>query len=114
MDVAIGTETQREYSIYSLVDPRDNQVRYVGASKNPQRRLWQHLNRSKDENNLKKRLWLEELVQHGHVPKLSIIEENLTKGEVLQREKHWIQVYLEQGASLVNMRDADLMPWELR
>ena len=36
-------QAQISYQIYALIDPRDSTVRYVGMSRNAQRRLFQHL-----------------------------------------------------------------------
>lgn len=90
------------YSIYTLVDPRDNAVRYVGMSKEPYRRYAMHLlnpNRSKSA----KDEWISELREERKAPQLVIIEENIAdKREALEREDYWIRKHREEGALLTN------------
>lgn len=107
------SQTYRTYSVYALSDPRTNEVRYVGMTHNVNQRYAQHICRI-DKSNQTKQAWIDALkTQHLH-PVLTVIEEGLEKSIALVREKYWLQVYLEQGADITNMRDAELMPWELR
>ena len=90
------------YSIYLLIDPRDNAVRYVGTSRNPRQRWYQH-NQCTD-GSPEKIAWIKEL-KHLHLkPVLTIIE--TIHGDLRQawpREKYWIEFYIAQGASLTNL-----------
>jgi hypothetical protein len=101
------------YSVYALVDPRTNEVRYIGSSVNAKRRYAAHIS-DRDTSNQKKQSWIDELREQDLRPILVIIEEALEKKQSLMRERYWIQVHLEEGAVLTNMRDAELLPWELR
>jgi len=58
-------------SIYALIDPRDNAVRYIGCAIDTEERFKQHL---KDRGNTPKCKWLAELRQCGLLPKLEVLE----------------------------------------
>jgi hypothetical protein len=65
-------QTNQTYQIYALIDPRDYTTRYVGMSRNAQRRLFQHL--LGDQGNEQKNNWLLELLEEGVYPILRILE----------------------------------------
>lgn len=92
--------TKRTYTIYALTDPRDNGVRYIGITVNPDERLKQHI---WGDINLPKRDWIRELNQSGLAPIMCSIETAETEGEALEREAYWIQQYLSKGVRLVNI-----------
>lgn len=56
-------QSQASYQIYALLDPRDSTVRYVGMSRNAQKRLFQHL--LGDSRNEYKHGWIRELLERG-------------------------------------------------
>lgn len=86
------------FEIYQLVDPRDQSVRYVGMSKDAQKRLQRHL--SQKDNPLAP--WFQELAGHGFKPALVIIETVEEKQQARERELHWITYHSSQGAHLEN------------
>ena len=88
------------YTIYVLIDPRDNQVRYVGATNNPTQRLKSHL-LTKDDNQAK-RNWFAELALYGQKPTLEEIEVTDDEEVANQRETYWIIHYIRSGANLTN------------
>jgi hypothetical protein len=88
----------KETYIYKISDENGN-VRYIGKSNNPRRRLYQHTN---DRHNLHKFNWLRSIINRGHKPVLEIVE----KVSVLlwkEREIYWIAKYREDGHMLLNM-----------
>jgi hypothetical protein len=85
--------------IYGLIDPRDNQCRYVGKADNPQARLLQHL--CADYND-QKRQWIKELQAAALLPELSILAE-VSNDEWGIQEKHWIQKMKADGCNLLNI-----------
>lgn len=89
------------YYIYTLTDPRDQQVRYVGQSANPAQRMVQHLN---SEHNVRpgKEVWFKELLQSNLVPTMAIVDKAKTKSEARTLEAYWILHHLNNGANLVN------------
>jgi hypothetical protein len=56
--------------IYALVDPRTNEPKYVGATKNPKQRLTSHKHQSFN-NELAN--WIEELSEEGYEPEMQVI-----------------------------------------
>jgi DNA-binding XRE family transcriptional regulator len=102
-------QPQVPYQIYALLDPRDSTIRYVGMSRNAQRRLFQHL--LGDSRNEEKNGWIRELLDGGFYPTLYILEEvESQRADVdayslaCERERYWINAYLQSGAPLLNDR----------
>lgn len=62
--------------IYALIDPRDFEVRYIGQTKNPTKRLKQHTLRP---GSIEKVKWIGELLSVGIFPEMAII--NLVENE---------------------------------
>jgi hypothetical protein len=87
--------------IYGLHDPRDGQLRYIGASKDLSKRLVLHFCPASLRPDSPKNQWLNELVKAGIRPTVSVIEE-ATKENWRTRERFWIQHHRERGASLTN------------
>jgi predicted GIY-YIG superfamily endonuclease len=87
--------------VYKLIDPRTGVVAYVGITDNPNRRFQAHLNDTKTNDG--KRAWIEQLQSEHLEPRMEIIEIVETREEALEREKYWIQWYLQQGVTLVNI-----------
>ena len=91
---------KRVYTVYALIEPRDNMARYIGITVNPEERLKQHI---WGDINVPKREWIRELNQLDLAPLMRIIETAETQGEALEREAYWIQYYLSKGIRLVNI-----------
>ena len=88
----------KETYIYKISDENGN-VRYIGKSNNPRRRLYQH---TKDRHNLHKFNWLKSIINRGQKPVLEIIEKvSVTLWK--EREIYWIAKYREDGHKLLNM-----------
>jgi hypothetical protein len=85
--------------IYALIDPRDNEIRYIGKTSFPKQRLQGHMSmqRSKRMKN-----WIAELRDIGAIPVLSILETcRIDKWE--EKEKHWIAHYRSVSNKLLNI-----------
>ena len=90
--------------IYSLVDPRTAQARYIGQTSSPQRRIKEHVDTC-FYIETRVALWLRELGLAGYDPVMNIIEE--CPAEMARvREKLWIIVY-DQCVSLTNFQWVD-------
>jgi len=82
------------YSVYALTDPRNETVRYVGISKNANKRYRQHI---QSVNPLTpKGKWICELASLNLFPKLTILETVAGESEARKREIYWIDFYSRQ------------------
>jgi hypothetical protein len=72
----LGEDT---YQLYYLIDPRTNEVRYVGIAKNINARFKSHC--SDFRRNTKKTAWIKKLKNLNLKPILQIVKSNLSKKE---------------------------------
>ena len=77
--------------IYSLIDPRTKEIRYIGSTTTPKARLTQHLSES---NNIKKFNWIQSLLSENLKPILNIIE-CVNVSNLIEREQYWANYYKE-------------------
>src|SRR5690349_2495854 len=92
----------QEYSIYTLSDPRDNSVRYVGITINIKQRKSGHLCTTSKSNPDRNR-WIENLKQLGTEPVFTVIDHATGLAEAQTKEQRWISVYQVRGYQLLNM-----------
>lgn len=95
--------------IYSLVDPRTKQVRYIGQTNNPQRRLKQHIAGRSDQKITPVKSWIKSLLKNDLVPKMEIVEK-CNSDNWQEREKHHIQKARNEIENLLNIADGGNMP----
>lgn len=93
--------------IYRWKDPRDSDeilcTKYVGITNNPNMRIVQHL--LCDGRNKNKDAWMKELEELKLVPCFEIIEIVYEgRSHAREREKYWIQYYIDQGCQLTNIQ----------
>jgi hypothetical protein len=86
--------------IYTLSDPRDNLVRYIGKSNNPKQRLKNHCNRARYRPTHKFN-WIEQLRTLGLKPHLEILDIVLIS-EWKFWEQYWINQFQQWNFDLVN------------
>lgn len=93
--------------IYTLSDPRDGRVRYVGMTASPVDRYYQHTSTRTIKTD--KDAWIQELQVLRLKPIMTIVESitytiPMTPEQVRpeKRESYWIQFYIEHGAELFN------------
>ena len=91
-----------KYSIYQLIDPRDNLPHYLGFTRNVDRRLYEHI-RGDGSGNALKEAWIDELISCGMEPILQEIEiVTGTLRDAVEREIGWIHFFAEKEAPLTN------------
>lgn len=92
----------KEYEafIYCLIDPRTNQIRYIGKAKNPSDRYRNHINSSRDKNT-HKRNWINNMRKEGVRPELLILD-SVSSKEWIFWERFYIGLYRSYGFNLVN------------
>jgi len=92
------------WHIYSLTDPRDGRVRYVGKTTRPKGRLHSHICeaiRGRQENH--RTHWVRSVIEAGHFPTMSILESG--EGDWQAAEQKWIKTLRDAGCNLVNSTD---------
>ena len=86
--------------IYTLSDPRTNEVRYVGKTNNPEQRRKAHGVLSREVKSRKKN-WIKQLKRIGLKPVFEIIDE-VSESEWQKWEGYWIQQFIVWGFRLTN------------
>lgn len=87
-------------NIYILIDPSEQQVRYVGKCNDPNERYKAHKNGARDIGT-HKRNWVESLKRKGLKPIMEIVD-NIPIGEWQFWERWWIGYFKSLGFKLVN------------
>ncbi len=87
-------------NIYILIDPRNNQVRYVGKSNNPRERFKNHLNKSHNPKSYKTN-WINKLRELNLKPIMQIID-TVPIEDWIFWEMYWISQFKTWGFNLVN------------
>jgi hypothetical protein len=88
--------------VYALFDPRDLYLpRYIGTTtRNPTRRMFEHLVESFDSPNRPVCKWISGLYQEGFVPKVKVYQEISDASESSKLEKSWIRFFHPLGCLL--------------
>lgn len=90
--------------IYILICPLTKQVRYVGKSNDPKRRLKDHMIDFRNrQGEFAKTTWLLDLYTQNLKPDMEIAEE-VDMSEWKEKEKYWIDYYKSMGCDLVNSK----------
>lgn len=88
-------------NIYVLIDPRTDEVRYVGKTTNIKKRYNKHINESKNSTKSHKKAWINGLLKQDLLPKIEIIDIVLID-EWQFWEKYWISQMKMWGFNLAN------------
>jgi hypothetical protein len=97
----------KSHSVYALLDPRDGTVRYIGASRNPARRLAEHC--VGEQKNSAMRSWVQGLLTVGELPVMVILS-RVSAREVAALEIHWIRRARNVGLILNRTKGGDCLP----
>lgn len=105
-----------ERQIYALLDPRDGDIRYIGASASPLTRVSEHvvharMTRRPGKVAGRRDIWLRQLDDDGLFPGLQILEQPTTEWQV--KERNWIALGIELEWPLTNSKigsNADYSP----
>lgn len=92
-----------KYKIYKLIDPRTNEIRYVGRTvQTLSNRLRKHL-KAIDKSH--RTNWIKSLLIKGIEPKIELICETNTFENCCELERFYILKHKKLGFKLVNMTD---------
>lgn len=89
--------------IYALIDPRTNEIRYIGKALNTRKRYNSHICGSKS-NKTHKDKWINNLLSCEKKPILEVLE-TCNEENCAEKEQYWIKYYREQGCDLTNLTD---------
>jgi len=88
---------KKDYKIYALIDPRNNDIKYIGLTKRSlETRLLEHISSSKNtkkESSTYKKRWVQSLLKLKLKPSIILIEDRLTVDEAKKREVYYISFY---------------------
>lgn len=84
--------------IYVLKHPLTTEIRYVGLTRYPKKRLINEIHKAHTPH---LRNWIEAIKRDGMRPTMEIIEE-ANEIDASERESIWISFYKERGARLIN------------
>lgn len=95
---------EKQWKIYCLKDPEDNSIRYIGITKRGlEKRYKEHMSHI-NECSPHKRRWIDKLIRNKLMPKIEIIEENLSEDEAKEGEMKYIAFYRNIiGKKLLNI-----------
>jgi len=85
--------------IYALKDPIDNTFKYVGMTKNPKQRLYDHIHEKRGKT--KKINWIKKLIKLNLLPLMIILDET-NNIDVEKMETFYIKKLIEEGNELLN------------
>ncbi len=85
--------------VYALVDPFDNLIKYVGCSKQPKKRLYEHWTQFHDWGG--KAEWMRGLKKKGIKPRLFVLA-SYPDDEAKWQEREWFYFLLSQGMPMLN------------
>jgi predicted GIY-YIG superfamily endonuclease len=91
------------WAVYVLKD-EDGNIRYVGISKQPARRLKGHIREARS-NSTRKSKWISALISKGFSPVMEVVE---WTEDWDQAERRWVATAREWGCSLLNATDGGL------
>jgi hypothetical protein len=89
--------------IYGLCDPDTNEIRYIGKSNSPKKRILDHIYSCNDSITHKNN-WIKSLLREGKKPTLQIIDE-VPIVDWQMWEAFYIKKYREEGHNLTNHSD---------
>ena len=91
--------------IYTLVDPNTRHIRYVGITKNAEKRLRRHYHEK--TRNPQKWQWLNQLKDNGQEPIMRVLCGLSTYGRAEFLERKLVNSLLDQGEPLLNIKYTD-------
>lgn len=88
--------------IYHLIDPKNDEIRYVGKTIYPEHRYSKHL---RDKTRTWRGKWIRSLLSRGLEPFMEIVETVPAGDDWAARERWWITKMREGGCRLTNCTD---------
>ena len=93
------------YFLYKLVDPITEEIKYIGYTKRPKVRLWEHIRDAKRGLKTYKCDWIRSLIIKNQKPIIEIISSFEYQDEVTKEEIRLIKELKESGYKLTNLTE---------
>jgi len=94
-------DKKRRTHVYVLKDPITGEIKYVGKTINPEKRIKEHIGEA--VKSAQKISWILSLLNQGVEPIIEIIASE--DGDGSQLEKKYIREYISQGMQLLNIQN---------
>lgn len=98
--------------IYKLIDPSDNEIRYIGQTDDIKRRYNDHISSSLNENSdsydTYKARWIRKLKLRGLLPIIEVVEECNSLEQSNIRERYYVSKLTNEGCRLTNSYITDV------
>jgi hypothetical protein len=95
---------ESKYIVYGLVDPRTDEIRYVGKSSSGlERPRWHGYPSALTKGRTHKQNWIRELVSEGLVYRIKVLEVVAAKEELADAEIKWIKYGHDEEWPLTNI-----------
>jgi hypothetical protein len=95
-----------QFLVYTLADPRSEEIRYVGKTESrPQIRLNHHLHRARVGHKAYVYDWTRQVLSSGQTPIMEILEELPDRKALIEAECHWIVQLRALGCRLTNLTE---------
>jgi len=94
-----------EFCVYELIDPRNNEVRYVGKADFSADRLKSHVYSSRHRAKTHSQKWILSLLKENLRPDMRVIQKCFSSENAMEAEKYWIKEYRLRGYNLCNHTD---------
>jgi hypothetical protein len=91
--------------IYGLVDPKTNEIRYIGKAVDLENRIRNHFKPSRLLAKTHKNNWLKLLINENKKPFVVVLEKELSENLLNEFEIKWIKHYNKIGCKLTNATD---------
>ncbi len=95
---------EKTVKIYTLSDPRNNEIRYVGKTTSSLIKRLNGHTYSANKYNFHNARWIKTLLTNSLKPNINLLEECL-ESDWVEREKYWIKYYKDLGIKLNNNTD---------
>lgn len=89
--------------IYSLCHPGTGEIRYIGQSRTPRRRLRAHLSLARSGNDAPVYRWIRKLITNGLAPTIIILQDSFADYGINEAEVSWIAEARARGLRLLNV-----------
>lgn len=93
----------RTWYIYALIDPRTDEVRYVGWTFRVEKRLIEHISKARRGAPAYVSRWIRQLLSLDLKPLIRVVE--ASTGDWQEAERRWIAYYRAAGVRLTNLSD---------